>query len=270
MNFTPWLHIILITSIYLALALTASKVIKLFSGEIKDIKTRTSSLVLFTSAIANVLILVSAIIILIYIDNLPIGSLGLNFTNNDLLFSISSIIITIAAAVIFLNILSSSGKLQFKFHFEVESFNLVLSFLGTCVVLLIVAVQEEVVFRGYIILNLIYIGPAAALIISSIIFALIHLPTNKISLPQVTSWLLGGIILAYVYIISGSIWVVIILHFIIDLTNIVTFNIAGKFSMFEISPPLTDNYRFIFRVSQVVFIFILINIFYGSALNLIR
>ncbi len=268
MNFTLWLHILLITAIYLSFALIASKIIKVYGGKIKEITSRTSSSILFISAITNTVILLSAILILIYIDKLPVSSLGLNLTNKDILFTISSIIITIIAEVAFIIILSASKKLKFSFHFEVENFKHVLSFIATLAVLFIVAVQEEVVFRGYIILNLIYLGPAAAIIISSVIFALIHFPTNKITLPQVSSWLLVGIIFAYIYLMSGSIIIVIILHFFIDLSNVMIFNIAGKFSLTNISPPLNDKQRLIFRIVFSVFIFILVSIIYGNVFNL--
>lgn len=66
---------------------------------------------------------------------------------------------------------------------------------------------------------------------------MIHFPTNKITAPQIASWSLGAILLAVVYMVSGSIWIAIGVHFITDFTNVVVFNVAGQGSIFRFSEP---------------------------------
>lgn len=75
------------------------------------------------------------------------------------------------------------------------------------VVLLIVAVQEEVLFRGYITLNLISYDPVVIIAVSTILFTAVHFLTNKVNIYQIMAWLLAGAVFSYSYLVTKSIWI---------------------------------------------------------------
>jgi len=136
------------------------------------------------------------------------------------------------------------------------------------IVLLVVAMQEEVLYRGYITLSLLRHGPAVVLLVSTLVFTAIHFPTNRVSIPQVSAWLLGGLLLGWVYLASGSIWVAVLLHFAIDITNVLLFGVAGDLSLARLSRPLSDLNRAVYRVGHVVLLGAVVAGFYGFHLAL--
>jgi membrane protease YdiL (CAAX protease family) len=106
------------------------------------------------------------------------------------------------------------------------------------------------------------------IVTSTIIFTAIHLLTNRGSFYQILSWLVGGAIFSYVYLITGSIWVPVVLHFITDLTNMLVFNIAGQFSLFEISPSITARPLASFRIATAVVLIVILVTLFGTAIRL--
>ena len=130
------------------------------------------------------------------------------------------------------------------------------------------AIQEEVLFRGYITLNLRSYGPVVIIIVSTILFVAIHLLTNHTNFYQLISWFLGGAVLAYAYLISGSIWVSIVLHFATDMINMVVLDIAGQYSLFTISPSLGERQRAAYRVIYAVVLVVAFIVFYGVQIKI--
>jgi Type II CAAX prenyl endopeptidase Rce1-like len=90
--------------------------------------------------------------------------------------------------------------------------------------------------------------PVVIILASTLIFAAIHLITNRANFYQILSWLISGAIFAYAYLVSGSIWVPIVIHFATDLTNVFVFNIVGQLSLFTITPAPTLRQRALVRV----------------------
>ena len=111
-------------------------------------------------------------------------------------------------------------------------------------------------------------GPAATIILTSLIFALIHILTNRTSLYQFFSWLLAGGIFACAYLVTGSIWIPVIIHFATDLINTFVFNIVGKYSMYEFTPAIDDKHRMVYRIGYTAVLLILLLSFYGGNLKI--
>ena len=79
------------------------------------------------------------------------------------------------------------------------------------------AVIEEVAFRGVLYGWLrTRIGPAAGIVVSSFIFSLFHLyivnPGGLLGIGATVQIMFGGIVLAFLYEKSGSLWPGIYLH----------------------------------------------------------
>jgi hypothetical protein len=114
--------------------------------------------------------------------------------------------------VIFLNWLKRNGKFQVTRQAPFRANGSILNLVTGLLVVFIIAAQEEVLYRGYIFLNLNVFGPYVYLVGSTLIFVLIHFLTNRVSLHQIISWTLSGLVLATAFLISGSIWVPVLLR----------------------------------------------------------
>ncbi len=265
-NLIPWFHIVIAVFVYIVVALLASYITRKKGENLKQVEGRTSSFILFIGAVANLLVLAVIILLLIYMDDQSILSLGTTMTDKDLIFSFAALMITIVIALGFIAVLDlSHSKTKVKIQKPVKNISQTLRMIAGLAILFIVASQEETLFRGYITLNLISYGPFFIIIFTTLIFTAIHFLTNKVTSYQVISWLLGGAILSYAYLISGSIWAVIILHFAMDTVNMILFNIAGQFSVYTFSPSLTNKQRLIYRLSLIFATLIILIAIYGLA-----
>jgi len=94
----------------------------------------------------------------------------------------------------------------------------------------IVAVMEELLMRGYILKNLmISFNKYVALIVSSILFSLMHGFNPNIDLFSLTNIFLAGILLGISYIHTKNLWFPIALHLSWNLfQTILGFNVSGQ------------------------------------------
>jgi membrane protease YdiL (CAAX protease family) len=82
------------------------------------------------------------------------------------------------------------------------------------ITMLLVAFYEELVFRGYILNNLLSsLNKWAALLISSGIFALVHIANPNFSIISAVNIFLAGLLLGINYIYTKNLWFAIMLHF---------------------------------------------------------
>jgi membrane protease YdiL (CAAX protease family) len=261
-------HIFLAVCIYFAFAVSASWVAQKAGLNLKDMASRTSSQLLLIGAAANLGALLAILILMRVLDAQPVSALGLSFQPKDRLFSISATVGTFGLAVIFLTWLKRGGRFQVTSHEPVRGVKGTLNLVVGLVVLFCVALQEEVLYRGYVFLNLAQFNPLIIVASSTLVFVAIHFLTNRVSVHQILSWLLSGLVLGAAYLISGSIWVPILIHFAIDATNVLIFNITGQFSFYTISPALTERDRTAYRVAYGLAMVIFILIIYGPVLRL--
>lgn len=107
----------------------------------------------------------------------------------------------------------------------------------------IVAIVEEVLFRGYILRNLmISFNKYTALIVSSLLFSVMHGFNPNIDLMGFTDLFLAGILLGMSYIFTKNLWFPIALHFSWNLTQaFLGFNVSGKKTYSIIEFKITEN-----------------------------
>lgn len=259
----PWVHIFLAIFAYILIALLASVITRKVGGNLKEMGERSSPRVLVIGAIANLCVLTITLVLFRFLDRQPVSSLGFSFSSKDLIFTIVTIAAIFALAAAFIGFLRRTGRCQVETHTPVKDMAGTGAMIAVLAVLLIVAIQEEVLFRGYITLNLLSYGPVVVIIVSTILFVAIHLLTNRTNFYQIVSWFLGGVVLVYAYLISGSIWVPIMLHFATDMINMVVFDIVGQYSLFTISPSLGERQRAVYRATYAVVFVVAFIVFYG-------
>lgn len=108
---------------------------------------------------------------------------------------------------------------------------------------IIVAVMEELLFRGYILKNLmISFNKYVALIVSSVLFAFMHGLNPNIDLFALTNLFLAGILLGISYIHTKNLWFPIALHLSWNLfQTILGFNVSGQKTYSLIEFGITEN-----------------------------
>jgi membrane protease YdiL (CAAX protease family) len=143
-----------------------------------------------------------------FVDRKSFASLGFKMQGygNDALagFFLPLTILGIGSLILF-----ASGHLQWV-DIDVEGNNLFIT-LGT---LLMVAFAEEIVFRGYILNNLMdSFKKWIALLISALLFALMHVSNEGYDFFAFLAIFLGGILIGINYIYTKNLWFSILFHF---------------------------------------------------------
>jgi len=106
-----------------------------------------------------------------------------------------------------------------------------------------VAIAEEVMFRGYILRNLMLsVNKYTALIISSLLFALIHLGNPNITWFSFFNIVLAGVFLGLSYIYTKNLWFPIALHLSWNLfQTLIGFKVSGQESYSIIEFSIKEN-----------------------------
>ena len=263
-TFLPWLRIFVGVLVYIIFALLASFVTRKAGGNLKEMAGRTSQMVILVGALTNLLVLIATLLLLVFWVGLPLNALGITFRNRDFFVSIIGVVAIFGLDLALILWLSRTGRSHIRTHTPVKDLSGLPGLIIGVLVLFIVALQEEVLYRGYITLNLLDSSPLVIILVSTLIFALIHLLTNHANFYQILSWLISGAVFSYAYLASGSIWVPIVIHFATDLTNVFVFNIVGQFSFFSITPVPTDRHRAVVRIIYATLLLAILLAFYGT------
>jgi hypothetical protein len=142
--------------------------------------------------------------------------------------------------------------------------DILLSFL----LFLVVSLNEELLFRGYILNNLMFSGGKyKALVLSSIIFALFHLFSFNLTYIAIINLFLSGMLLGSTYIFTQNIWFPVSLHLFWNFIQgpVFGYAVSGQKlpSIFELTPS-GKNYlhggEFGFEGSLICTILVLITI----------
>jgi membrane protease YdiL (CAAX protease family) len=143
-----------------------------------------------------------------FVDRKSLVSLGFEFSRykNDFLFGLIAGFGLIAAGFVLLMLL---GNLTIS----ETNFNLPL-ILGYILLFAIGSLNEEIMVRGYIMNNLFdSVDKYIALLIASLLFAVMHLANANITFLSVTNIFLAGILLGIYYVHKQNLWLPISLHF---------------------------------------------------------
>jgi hypothetical protein len=111
----------------------------------------------------------------------------------------------------------------------------------TTLIFILVAILEEVLFRGYILKNLMLsFNKYIALIVSSILFSLMHGANPNISMFSLLGLFLAGMALGATYIYTRNLWYPIAFHFSWNFfQSLFGFNVSGQdiYSIIEFTIP---------------------------------
>lgn len=263
----PWLRVALAVAIYVAVALVASSLIRRAGTAHQDMEGRTSPRVIAIGTVANAVVLVAVILLLVFLDGRGLAELGLEVSARDGVAMLLSVALVAAFAGGFLAVLHKRGDLRVRWRGLPPRHELA-GFLGVVAVLAVVALQEEALYRGYVSVNLLRFGGATVVVTSTVLFAAIHLLTNRADAAQVASWIVGGFTFVCIYLVSGSLWVASLLHLVVDLTNVVAFGIVGRYALVDLEPALSTGRRVIIRIVTSIALLALFLQLYGPSIKL--
>ncbi len=142
-----------------------------------------------------------------FIDRRTVMSLGLSIKNKgkDMFagFGLGFSLITIGFFILYI-----TGYLKVvDIDFNTETI------WGTFLFFVFVAIQEEILYRGYILNNLMTsMNKYVALAISAVVFALIHGINPNISIVAIVNLVLAGFVLGISYIHTKNLWLPIFFH----------------------------------------------------------
>lgn len=143
----------------------------------------------------------------------------------------------------FIIMLTGFLSLLFTNEIRIQSINFNLTeLLLNMGIFIFVAIGEEVLFRGFILNNLMKsYNKYVALIVSSLFFSLLHLGNHFISVLNLFDLFIAGILLGVTYIYTKRLWFPIALHFSWNFFQgtIFGFNVSGNdhYSLINISYP---------------------------------
>ncbi|MDF4222928.1 type II CAAX endopeptidase family protein [Maribacter sp. M208] len=170
-----------------------------------------------------------------YMDKQNFMDVGLQIKNrkNDIL--IGTLLGLVIMGLAYVGLWVAEEIIYTEFNFDV------LELIYTTLLFILVAILEEVLFRGYILKNLMLsFNKYIALIISSIVFAIAHGANPNISLFSLTGFFLAGIALGVSYIYTKNLWYPIAFHFSWNLfQSLFGFNVSGQdiYSIIEFTVP---------------------------------
>lgn len=159
-----------------------------------------------------------------YIDKIEFEFIGFKM-KNVIKESVAGLLVGSFSVFLGFIILTLTGRI-IPTSFEFNTYE----FLLAIFVFINVAISEEVLCRGYILRNLmISSNKYVALIVSALVFALLHCANPDISLIPMISLLLSGLLYGVAYIYNQRLWFPISVHFGWNfLQSILGFNISGN------------------------------------------
>ena len=143
-----------------------------------------------------------------YIDKEPLINIGLQVKGRlkDFNFGLLIGLLIMGFAYFFLLLINEIVFVNIDFNLNKVLLSIVL-FMG-------VSVFEEIIFRGYVLKNLLEsFNPYAALFVSSLFFSLIHGANPNVTLLGLSNIFLAGIFLGASYVFTKNLWFPIALHF---------------------------------------------------------
>jgi membrane protease YdiL (CAAX protease family) len=199
-----------------------------------------------------------------YIDREKFSMLGFQVKNRFLDFMVGTLVALVTMISGFVLLI---GLNEIKYSAIVLNFDEVVI---SVLLFLIVAIVEEALFRGYVLKNLMLSSNKyVALVISSVLFSLMHGFNPNMSLFSFFDLFCAGMILGITYIFTKNLWYPIGLHFGWNLFQThLGFNVSGQdfYSVIEFnytSPNLLNGGEFGFEGS-ILSLFAQVVIFAGS------
>lgn len=203
---SPWTRVLLFLIAYIVcvVAMSVGILTLILSGSLKlTLNTNTMLALISLSSLVSILL---AVVFRRYIDKRSISGLGLLPFSKD---GYTGLLLAKALLGCGTLLLYFNGNLHWlDYSFDAGAFFLSFLVLGLAVF------AEELVFRGYILGNLMESGNRwYALLVSAVLFALAHISNTSINGVGMVNLVLAGVLLGLNYIFTKNLWFGILFHF---------------------------------------------------------
>ena len=203
-----------------------------------------------------------------FLDRKPILTLGFSFKKMDAIFSLMISRGLLVSHWLFIKGVEKAGYVKIDYisdYFSSGQYLLILPFFFAWV---LGALQEEVSNRAYFYANLRHLNVIKMLIVSSLIFAFMHV-FKGLNLIYFISLFINGFLFMYIYIKSGNIWVGTIIHAMMNFCNGYFFNEdpntrLSLYVLKDIQEAKALPLLLGFQVGLVVLLFVLTRITYNQ------
>ncbi len=243
-----WLRVILFVLAYLGVNLLAYRLLQSNFSFIRTLEEQVAKvsgdpsrdfnfmlLTLFSSFLLSVLLV---ILFRKFIDRQSVSSLGFQYQDH-----IPDAVVGSLLPVIILG--SVSLVLYFNKNLEWTDINFDSGdFLNGLFLMIVIAVGEEMVFRGYILNNLMLsLNRWLSLTISAALFALMHSNNPAVDITAMMNLFIGGLLLGINYVFTRNLWFSILLHTLWNFLQgpILGFAVSGVTLQSVLQPELKGN-----------------------------
>jgi CAAX protease family protein len=200
-----WMRAVIFLLAFFACALLAAFMAGYVTVLTKSPASATVTISLFITAIFAILL---TIVFTKTINRQPVNSLGFQWHGYQH-HALTGICLGVALLGAGSLVLFATGNLEWNtIAFPVSDIFIALVLMG------VIALAEELVFRGYILNNLMQsMHPWAALTCSAVLFAVAHISNPGITSVATVNLLLAGLLLGINYIYTRNLWFAILFHF---------------------------------------------------------
>ena len=213
----PWLRVVIFCIAFLAVYMVLYWFLDSGASMLNSLADRLGRIVGSTSPDFNFLLLTVVLSFVVnlamvyvfrkFVDRQSVHSLGFDFRNR-IHDAIAGFLIPLVILGTVTLLLYFSGNLEWTdISFEGNHF------VAGLFIMIIVAIGEEIVFRGYILNNLLQsVNRWLALGISALLFAMMHSNNPEVTIISVLNLFVAGILLGLNYIFTRNLYFAILLH----------------------------------------------------------
>lgn len=193
-----------------------------------------------------------------------VRDMGWKFNLLDATFLFVILIVTAIIAGLFIITLQSNGRLHFEVRIErFREMNYYFLIFWALLGWFIAALKEEVLSRGYVLFSIQKLNFGMMLFVSAVLFMLLHIPTGGFDLIRMGSWFMGGLVYAFIYLKSGSISVVTVVHMIHNFINDWVLGQYHEFTIVELSQKVQSEDKLLYEIVLKLAFFLIALLFYG-------
>jgi membrane protease YdiL (CAAX protease family) len=216
-----------------------------------------------TSIAGSVLLILGTVLYFKFVNKKPLKVMGFGFNRRDIGFSVAAILLMPSSLIAYMTLLSSQGLVSADFNGSLFSdLQVIPLFLMIVFAWILAAFSEELLYRGYMVSMLKHLTTGRLFAVTSLFFMLSHV--FKGMSPVYSLFLvIGAVTLLYVYLKSGSVLTVTIVH---ALYNLTTTHLIGKSDIAIVQLHQDPELQYLFIADLLVYtvLFLLTAVFYRN------
>ncbi|WP_274366302.1 CPBP family intramembrane glutamic endopeptidase [Paenibacillus thermotolerans] len=191
----------------------------------------------------------------------PLQLVGFGLDRQGVVFSALSLVFIFGFPIGFLEMMGTDYTWNADMY---SSIGLSVGYIALAVVCFVAAAfQEEFFNRGFVFASWGSMSRTKLIVLSSLLFMLMHVPVKGANPVSLADWFIAGILFMYVYIQSGSVWAATLVH---AGMNLMLALIVGEmdYSLLKLNNPPSDLSGLLFLVLIYSGMFILTFAVYGG------